>query len=486
MSLPSNAGSTLLALVGLLAAAPALAQGAGVLGGDRSIPSTPVPVGSGARAGGMANAFIAIADDATAASWNPAGLVQLERPEISIVGALPRLQDRFRSTGHPEFDGSHDVSGANLNFLSIAAPLPFTILQKNITLSLSYQRKFDFDRSFDAPYIDGTIVPLSPPLSIVQSSRLRFDQQGSLSTLSPAIGFELTHELSLGVALNLWRDSFLSGNTWSQRTQTGAVTTVGNQTTVFAGRSGERYEDVSGENFTAGLLWKINPRWSFGLRYDSAFTATANYSNFDLGLRLSPFSAGLSPQLQVDHRSERRKIRIPATWSAGIAYRPNDRLTLALDLSRTDWNSFRVEDNRGNRYSLVDGTNLADFRRRTRFDACYTIRVGAEYVFIPREPGMDLPRLWTLRAGLSYEEEPASGRETRSDRDYFREGSGDPDRFYGATVGLGLLLGQRVNIDAAYQIRYGPGVNRDLNPGVPGFDGDEWRHQLLLSTVIYF
>ena len=50
------------------------------------IPSSPNPVGSGARALGMGSAFIAVADDATAASWNPGGLIQLEKPEISSVG----------------------------------------------------------------------------------------------------------------------------------------------------------------------------------------------------------------------------------------------------------------------------------------------------------------------------------------------------------------------------------------------------------------
>jgi len=52
------------------------------------IPSSPNPVGSGARALGMGGAFIAVADDATAASWNPGGLIQLEKPEISVVGAF--------------------------------------------------------------------------------------------------------------------------------------------------------------------------------------------------------------------------------------------------------------------------------------------------------------------------------------------------------------------------------------------------------------
>jgi hypothetical protein len=50
------------------------------------VPSSINPVGSGARAIGMGGAYIGVADDATAASWNPGGLIQLERPEVSIVG----------------------------------------------------------------------------------------------------------------------------------------------------------------------------------------------------------------------------------------------------------------------------------------------------------------------------------------------------------------------------------------------------------------
>ena len=49
------------------------------------IGASPNPVGSGARAMGLGNAFIAIADDATAASWNPGGLSQLQQPEFSFA-----------------------------------------------------------------------------------------------------------------------------------------------------------------------------------------------------------------------------------------------------------------------------------------------------------------------------------------------------------------------------------------------------------------
>ena len=44
------------------------------------------PLGAGARGLGMGGAFIAVADDGTAASFNPAGLAQLRRTEFAAVG----------------------------------------------------------------------------------------------------------------------------------------------------------------------------------------------------------------------------------------------------------------------------------------------------------------------------------------------------------------------------------------------------------------
>ncbi|MBI2422691.1 MAG: outer membrane protein transport protein [Candidatus Hydrogenedentes bacterium] len=459
------------------------AQGSGALGGDRSIPPTPVPVGSGARAAGMSNAFIAIADDATAASWNPAGLVQLERPEIAVAGSLTRMRDRFDATAHPEFGDLATEDFSDLNFLSFATPLPFTIFTRNATVSLSFQRKFDFDRAFEARYATGSVAALTPPLAIGQFSRLRFDQEGSLSTISPAFAIEVTHRLSVGVALNLWRSTFLSENSWTQSTHTDGLTLLGGSPILSRGISRESYEDFSGENFTAGLLWKVNPRWSLGLRYDSAFSGAADYTSFDLEARLNLASPAFTPLLNVNRFSEERRIHLPATWAVGAAWRANDRLTLALDISRTGWNGLYVKDSRGRRFSLVDGTDWSNGAQRTGFDPAWTVRLGAEYTFIPREPGLDLPRLWTLRGGLSYEEEPASNR---SSRYYFSRGDGTPDVFYGASVGVGVLLGQRVNLDLAWQLRYGPDVNRDLNPGVDGFNDDEVRHRVMLSAVFYF
>ncbi len=69
----------------------------------------------GARSLGLAGAFVALADDATAAWANPAGLVQITRPEVSVEGRYWEYSTPFvvggRVTGEPSDVGLDTVSG---------------------------------------------------------------------------------------------------------------------------------------------------------------------------------------------------------------------------------------------------------------------------------------------------------------------------------------------------------------------------------------
>ena len=446
---------------------------------ELEIAISPSPVGSGARAAGMADAFLAIADDATAASWNPAGLVQLERPEISLVGSFNAIAEDFTADGVLGFDSTHSDENFDLNYLSVVYPLPILVLGRNVTVALNYQRKYDFSRKFDVTYTS------SPGGLILDLSHWRFEQEGGLSTVTPALAFEITKRLSLGVALNLWRSTWLDENGWSQKQRLTLITLQGpNLNTTYSG-SNEEYKDLKGENLTVGFLWNITDKWNLGARYDTAFTAEADYKRRYLWVQ-NQFASAERPEGQFLQwpaaAKEKREVHFPDTVAVGISYRRNDRLTLSMDVTRTDWSDFYVEAANGRKTSLVDGSEMNylpedigdDLRalpQKPDFEPTYTIRFGTEYVFIPKEPRENLDRLWTLRGGLFYDQEPARGH---------------PDDFYGLALGLGLLLNQRVNIDLAYQLRYGDGVNSDFVRGFRGFEEDVIQHRALLSTVIYF
>ncbi len=451
-------------------------------GQELEISISPSPVGSGARAAGMADAFIAVADDATAASWNPAGLLQLERPEISIVGAYNALSERVEADLHPEFSSGQHSNNVDLNFLSFVYPSPFQFLGRDVCFALSYQRKFDFSRKLRLNYDQTAILAGVPLLTFLSAD---FEQEGSLGTISPSVGVGLLPRLSVGISINLWRSSLLGENSWEQDTTT----------TIFSAspaiqetriETKEKYDDFSGENVTLGALWKATDRWNIGLRYQSEFTGDAEYSRMQTvtALRLRALGSGRGTFARSDSFHEKRELTFPESWGVGVAFRANDRLTLACDITRVDWNDFYFKDSSGHRFSLVNGASLDNPTTKPRFEVTHTVRLGAEYVLIPQHPEQEMKSLWTLRGGLFYDEEPASD-DSRTAM-FRKQDKGKPDRFYGCALGVGWLALNRVNIDLTYQLRYGNNVNHDFVRGIPGFEEDVVQHRLLLSTVVYF
>ena len=165
------------------------------------IPSSWNPVGSGARALGIGGAFIAIADDATAASWNPGGLIQLETPEFSIVGSYFSRAEDLSFGNAQETSGSEDMSNANLNYLSAA--YPFSLFSRNMIVSVNYQYLYDFKREWNFPLnIEGA--------DISGSQLVDYEQEGGLSAIGLAYCIQVSPQFSFGLTLNYWGDGLPS------------------------------------------------------------------------------------------------------------------------------------------------------------------------------------------------------------------------------------------------------------------------------------
>ncbi|GAI92127.1 unnamed protein product, partial [marine sediment metagenome] len=213
------------------------------------IPSSLNPVGSGARALGMGGAFIAVADDATAASWNPGGLIQLETPEVSVVGACFHRTENNTFGTNPEASGGQSVSEQSINYLSAA--YPFALWGHNMIVSLNYQNLYDFTREWNFP-----LVQQSERLSTSQN--IDYRQEGSLSALGIAYCIQITPTFSFGLTLNFWEDG-LYDNEWEQTThQQGLGTYVGNPFT-FESTSHDKYS-FSGFNVNLGILWNVSSK----------------------------------------------------------------------------------------------------------------------------------------------------------------------------------------------------------------------------------
>lgn len=222
--------------------------------------SAPLPSGSGARALGLGGAFTAIADDATAASWNPAGLIQLERPEWSVVFRASREINDHRSADE-SYQVGRDIFGSlNLNYFS--AVYPFRVNGVNCVLSINHQEAYDFTQHFTADLSDlsshsdedtsrgtyrrtitdnyrqgSTVFPtatididvtsfLSTRVTsyfdqLIDSELLtsvEFEQKGVIDAMTPALAVELSPKLSVGAAVNVYEDSGAGSHRISSRT----------------------------------------------------------------------------------------------------------------------------------------------------------------------------------------------------------------------------------------------------------------------------
>jgi len=444
------------------------------------INSSPNVVGSGARALGMGSAFIAIADDATAASWNPGGLTQLERPEFSLVLSYKRNTEDFGSSSRRGLNFDNTVSFEEINYASFVYPIPRTIGGRNLVVSLNLLKQYDFERDLDFRFNDvgpaaGGVVNLA--------ARYKYRQRGGLRSLSPAFGFEITDKLSMGVVMNIYDQDILPGNEWETRNNIRQRTFFNAITLPFAvNRINEDYRDFDGHNYTIGLLYKPNERWSIGAVYHTKWSADVTYRQT---------TRFLNGAFVGKTRTERKQeYTFPSALGVGAAYRfPNDKLTISLDVTRREWDQFEVLDPDNPVRSLRRTSGVTGMNKGvSKIDPTYTVRLGGEYVFIDdSKPKQDY--LPSLRAGIFYDPEPAGGR-----RDVWygvgingksKRGTGDPDDFYGFSLGAGVLVKDRINLDIAYIYRWGNNARSDTF-GLFGTDADVDQHNIYVSTVVYF
>jgi long-subunit fatty acid transport protein len=410
---------------------------------------------------GMGGAFIAVADDATAASWNPAGLTQLKRPEISFVVSYFKRRDDVSSKNHPETSGIQETSSTDLNYASIA--YPFELFERNMILSLNYQRLYEFDRDIKTNINAKFITPsLAPRLT---EQKVKFRQRGKLSALSPAYAIDITPDFSLGCTFNIWTDKLFWSNGWTSDTiiegkiyQNPKLNSKGLLTFREKSRDHDRYSGFSGFNMNIGFMWDINQFVTIGGVIKTPFTGDMDHERVETKktIQLNDTGRIVRAKTRLDENVD---LEMPLSYGLGVALRFSDRFTLSLDVYRTEWDHFKLEDGRGNRINAVTGKPSHESSSRET----HQVRLGAEYLFILTKTVVP------VRWGLFYDPEPSEK---------------NPDDFWGFSVGTGISLGDMI-FDCAYQFRYGDDAGGDVF-NLPSTSADVTQHLFLASIIYHF
>jgi len=414
------------------------------------IPSSPNPVGSGAMALGMGGAFIAVADDATAASWNPGGLIQLDRPEFSLVGTgFHRVEDNTFSA-RPEGSGAQSVSGSSVNYLSIAYPFQFR--DYNMIVSVSYQNLYNFSREWNLSFRND---------SEKRSENQIIDYQldGSLSAFGVAYCVRINRYFSMGLTLNFWEDG-LEKNEWEDRRFGRSVGVKDGYAFIRETRTFDRYS-FSGFNMNFGMLWNMNDKFTVGAVFKTPFEADLKHEHtLEYSVKHPELTGSDYAYSKSFH--ENANVDMPMSYGIGLAYKFSDNFILSADIYRTEWDDFILTDSDGNETSFVTG-HPAD---ESDVDATHQVRVGAEYLIRSEEKSL----FWIpLRCGLFYDPAPAQG---------------NPDDFFGFSIGSGITT-KRFTFDIAYQYRFGNDVGASILKYWE-FSQDIDEHTVYSSIIIYF
>jgi hypothetical protein len=377
---------------------------------------TSLALGSGARAFGMGGAFLARADDATAASWNPAGLSYLRKPELSLVGARSSF-----GRGRYGEERTDRFTGYTPDFASVAHPLSLGPLTGAV--QLSYQRVFSFTgKRRISGNRDEDGIPISPDFTTEGS--------GGFDVLALGTGLKVSRHLRLGVTVNRWLNGYHQDRIRDQF--------------AIPGRPGGRGESrqqidyrLKGTNLNVGIIWSPWEDLNIGFVGKTPFTGRLELERQRTDFSLDDPSVGTANK----HQSNEVRLDFPGALGAGLSWRPRATLTLSVDYTRTFWSHGRinqfftlrsVSDQAGPGadvfpqilYPTLDDLKQADTQQ---------LRFGLEHVILMER--VKVP----VRVGAF------------TDRQYFRAGSpsGAPPWFLGFTAGVGLVAGPLL-LDVAY------------------------------------
>ena len=336
----------------------------------------------GARALGMGGAYTAVANDGMALIYNPAGLARNSRIEFS--GTLTHQRINNHTDIGYGFNDGRPLN--NTRFSSGNVVLPVPTYRGSLVLAFGVNRVKSFDKAMQFSSNDG-----------VNTSRAIESQSGGLYLWSFGAGVDVSPNISVGGALNLWtgKESY----SWYHVDSSSA------HTTIIDDMIKDRY---TGFNAKLGVRIQPNKYLVIGGTIDSPVTYTIKED------------VTQTTNQEGDSWNSEYKISLPFSLGAGVAFSFGN-LILAGDINYTDWTQMEYK-----RYEFI-----ADANRRIKDVYTDALRwhLGSEFL---------IPQISTmLRAGFYRDPLPYQSQWIIKNRNFF-------------TTGVGFLIDQVMTLDIAW------------------------------------
>ena len=336
----------------------------------------------GARSMGLGGAFVALADDATAAFANPAGLVQLVRPEISLELRRRNYSTPYtaggRVEGPPTGYGIDTVDGIRTGFSNETTSglsfLSFVYPGTKWSLAVYRHQLADFAVRTELNGLFGDAEEGGTRRNLDQVTETDFEIINN--GISGAL--ELSESLSLGFGFSYFVGSIdVSGSGYLVDR---FPETFWESNSFLADRVFETSQFVSESSdwgINAGILWRFAEGWRLGGVYRQGPDLGYTIAN-----RAGP--AHWEPEGSDTGSVSGLRISIPDVYGVGVAYRsPRGNVTVGFEWDRVEYSV--IMETLGS--ELVDVTDLG-------LDDANELHLGFEYVFLESTP------LIAVRAGL--------------------------------------------------------------------------------------
>ncbi len=338
--------------------------------------------GGGARAEGMGNAYLAVADDGTAGTWNPAGLYVHERTLMTFSYGFfaPRGELKFKE-GQP-FATNYEHTGlyGSLGFWNIVTPL--RIKGQHMVANISYNRDFDVYYEF-AENIGGSWTGDEP--------NALYQKQGGVSCVSLGLGTRIYNELSFGFSANIYTGKSVTEERryfylFGVRNDYNVIQYAHYQqyatildTAIYSGFNGKVGFLYAGEKLRAGLV--VSTPFNLKLKSDSTIIRASTENNLEVSKTPEGTTLEFNSETEYPY-PKTTKIQIPLIIGLGLAYNVKENWLVSADLEFKKFSGLKIYTLES--FSYNSSSNLtevfADNVDIPNWSNVFQFRMGTEYL----------------------------------------------------------------------------------------------------------